>query len=206
MDDRLEVCADWGALDQVARFARVWHAVGGWRLADLAQLWDHRAVAVAPLPDDLFGFVVGLGGDGGRRWRISINDRLPLAAANATLAHEFGHTFQRVGLGLAHCSPRTGLPLIEQEAHAIGAVLTVPADAVHGLDLDDYDGARALAGALCVPATYATIRAALAVFLGERPGSTSSASAELNLGMLRHQGWMARISDYLSAQAIERPL
>jgi hypothetical protein len=203
VDDRLERAVDWLTLERVRRFSRVVHALPGWKPDGLATLFRHQVrVDAVELPADLFGFVICENhGDREReRWSITINGYLPLAAANATLGHEFGHCFQREGLAAANCAPRAGLPIVEQEAHAIGALLTVPLAAVRGLRFGDGDERCAIAAALAIPASYVEIRAALAVFLGEMPGQEYQASAHLNWGMLAHQRWMSRIADYLAAQ------
>jgi hypothetical protein len=198
--ERFEREADWDTLEKVRRFTRVWQAMPGWSIDSLPRVFGQVAVEKRPLKADLFGFVVGLGaGRPDATWAISLNDRLPLAAATATLGHEFGHTFQKAGLGVSYCAPRQGLPIIEQEAHAYGALLTVPFSAVERLPLGDYAASAAVAAALQVPATYVEIRRALAVFFGALPGTPRDASAYLNGAMLRHQLWMARISDLMRA-------
>jgi hypothetical protein len=198
--DRFEQEADWETLERVRRFTRIWQALPGWSIDSLPKVFGQVAVARRPLDADLFGFVVGLGaGHPDATWTISLNDRLPLAAATATLGHEFGHTFQKAGLGVSYCAPRTGLPIVEQEAHAFGALLTVPFAAIERLPLGDYAGSAAVAAQLAVPATYVEIRRALSSFFGVLPGSPRDASAYLNGAMLRHQLWMARISDLMRA-------
>lgn len=197
--DRLELVANWGTLDAVRRFARIWQA---WPDAHITRL--HKALSLVQveqttMPSDLFGCVVGLGKGSETRWRVEINERLPLAASYATLGHEFGHTFQRAGLGFARCAPRASLTAVEQEAHAHGAILTVPLEAVEYLPLGDVVAARRVAVELTLPTSYIRIRAALAVFMDERRGSKDEASRYLNGAMLDHQLWMAHVSEYMTA-------
>lgn len=197
MDDRLGVNVDWQALERARRIAFFWHLIRpGVGICALRDTFDNVQVVKEAMPDDMFGFVVGKG----MRWRIEVNDRLPLAATHATLGHEFGHTLQRRALDLAFCAPRAGLSIVEQEAHAIGAILTVPYGAVRDLAMGDLDTARRIAVQLTVPVSYVRIRAALTVLLDERPGSRAAAEDYLDFGLLSHQLWMARTSDYLIAQ------
>jgi hypothetical protein len=205
--DRFEDLANLQELEKVRRFTRVWQALPTWSLSSLNDIFGHIAVEKRPLGADLFGFVVGVrAGQPDATWTISVNDRLPLAADRASLGHEYGHTFQQVGLGLALCAPCVGLPIIEQEAHAYGTLLTVPFEAVERLPLGDHAAAARVAVTLQVPATYVEIRRALGVFLGELPGETRDASAYLNGAMLRHQLWMARISDLMRAEGENPPV
>lgn len=200
---RVETVLDWEALERAQRVAWFWHYTNpGVGICRLRETLDTVQVARTTMPDGLFGLVVGEG----LRWRIEVNSRLPLAARHATMGHEYGHTLQRRGLAGGFCAPRSALPAVEMEAHAIGAVLTVPAQAVESLALGDLDTARQIAVELLIPVSYVRMRAALAVFLGERAGSRSEASVYLAASMTAHQLWMARMADYLSAKGECPPL
>jgi hypothetical protein len=165
----------------------------------LSRAFSWATIHETPLPGDTFGSVVGLSSS--RRWRIDLNDRLPLAARASTLGHEFGHTFQEAGLTRAWCVPGQGLPFVEQEAHVLGAVLVVPLPVVADLTLADYEAQRTRATATSLPRSYLEIRRALAVFLDELPGERADASAHLNGGLLRHARWQRGVSEYLLADA-----
>lgn len=198
--DRFEDQANWGQLEQVRRFTRVWHSLPGWSLGSLPRVFGAVTVERRPLQPELFGFVVGVrAGRTDATWAISLNDRLPLAADTATLGHEFGHTFQKNGLGLALCAPCAGLPIVEQEAHAYGALLTVPFAAVEHLALGDHAAAARIGVSIGVPASYVEIRRSLSVFLGGLHDDRRDASAYLNGAMLRHQLWMGWVADLMRA-------
>ena len=202
-DDRLEGAVDWQTLERARRIAWFWHRTHpDYPVCALETMLGTVEVARTGMPDGLFGLVVGAG----LRWRVEINDRLPLAAVHATLGHEFGHTLQSRGLAAGFCEPRGGLPIVEREAHAIGALLTVPFNAVEHLWISDRAGERAVATSLCVPASYVRIRSALAVLLHEKDGGIEQASAELNYGLLHHQEWMAGVADLMAAQAESSPI
>lgn len=200
---RVETVLDWGALERAQRVAWFWHYTNpGVGICRLRETLDTVQIAQTTMPDDLFGLVVGEG----LRWRIEVNRRLPVAARHATMGHEYGHTLQRRGLAAGFCAPRSSLPVVEWEAHTIGAILTVPAQAVRDLALDDLKAARRIAVELLIPSSYVRMRAALAVFLGERNGARSEASVYLAASMVAHQLWMAHMADYLSAKAERPPL
>jgi hypothetical protein len=208
--DRLERVWDLGVMRTIRAHAEPWQTYGG---EQVASAWLPRAFSWAkithmPMPHGLFGCVAVRNSDTlATRWGVSLNDRLPTAAANATLGHEIAHTFwpalMREG---AFCVPRRGLPTTEQLAHAGGALLTVPASAIADLRFGDEDARDLIAVRHGVPSTFVDMRHALAVFLAEKRGDERDASAYLNGAMLRHQLWMARISDLMRAGAENPPV
>lgn len=199
-DERVEDVVVWGRVEAARGLAVTWQQFYGAGASWLPKAFSWATIGFARLPDGIFGQVTGLLDED--RWQIVIDDRLPVAVAAATLGHEVGHLYQKESLGRAYCQPSVGLPAVEQEAHVLGAILTVPFTAVGSLALGDEWGVRRVAAEIALPASYVELRRGLAVFLGELPGDRRDASAQINLAMLHHARWQRRICDFLLAQTL----
>lgn len=200
VDDRFQVFANWGTLRAVARQAGYLHR-GHWHIEDAIGLRGDTRLIFQPSHPTVWGGTVGRFRADGWRWCIAVNDRLTGAARTATIGHELGHTWQaeRIAEGVtAPCEPLRGLSPIEQEAHALGAIWTVPLADLPDRRLEGRDVFRIMER-YRVPSSYVYIRDSLAVLMDEKRGDRESALADLNWVMIAHQHWMARVAELMSA-------
>lgn len=202
VDDRFQTFANWSTLRAVATQAGYLHR-GKWRIEDAIRLRGDTKLIYHPSHPTVWGGTVGRNRGDGWRWCIAVNDRLAGAPLTATIGHEIGHTWQqdKIAAGVTMpCEPMRGLSPIEQEAHALGAIWTVPLTALPAGKLDGRDVLTIMQEQL-VPGSYVYMRDSLAVLLDEKAGDRDSALADLNWAMRSHQHWMARVADVMLAAA-----
>lgn len=203
-DGRQDRDLDLDRLATIGRYAEQWLRFGGHVTTLDRVLTDVSLDVSRTMPPDIFGAIVGLAdGWGEWRWRIRLNDQLPIAARNAALGHEYWHYFQpslREG-DEAFCQPYGELPPLEREAHVGGSLWTVRFARVERLALGDTETAAEIATEIQVPKTYVLLRNAAAVLLGEKAGSGRAARALVNSALLEHQVWMSKIAEYLAMKA-----